>query len=227
MKPLTCLALLITLFGQASKSQQLPDGYILQYQQGFNGSKSLSDFRFNNPASWGIFGASGNYYLQCTGVADPALRTTLPANIAILKNKIFGDFILEADVMPGTDTDGFREACLFLGLKDQSRYYYIQLANLCDSNSHGIYLVKDAIVTRLTGIAEQPVNWGKNKWHKLRLERNIVKRTILIFVDDMTHPVLQTKDYELVIGMVGIGSYSNPVRFDNIKIWAPTVISEE
>jgi hypothetical protein len=227
MKSLTILALLITLFSQASSSQQIPDGYILQYQQGFNGGKSLSDFRFDNPASWGIFNVSGNYYLQCSGVAYPALKTALPANIALLNNKIFGDFILEADVMPKADTNGFRETCLFLGMKDQTRYYYIQLASRCDSGSHGIYLVKGSVITRLTGDSEQPVTWKKDTWHKIRLVRNIVKRTIMVFVDDMTHPVLQTKDYEFVIGMVGFGSYSNPVRFDNIKIWAPTIISEE
>jgi hypothetical protein len=71
------------------------------------------------------------------------------------------------------------------------------------------------------------VNWKVNKWQKLRLERNIVRRSILVFVDDMLHPVLQVKDYELVMGQVGLGSVSTPARFDNIKIWAPTVIPNE
>lgn len=227
MKSFSSLALLITLFYQVSLSQKLPEGYILQYQQGFNGGHALSDFMFDHPASWGIFSVSGNYYLQCTGATDSTAKTTLPANIAILKNKIFGDFILEVNVMPEADSNGFRETCLFLGMKDQTMYYYIQLASRCDSGNHGIFMVKDSIVSRLTGASEQPVTWKDTRWHKLRLERNIVKRTILIFVDDMTHPAMQIKDYELVMGMVGFGSFSSPVRFDNLKIWAPTVISNE
>jgi hypothetical protein len=129
--------------------------------------------------------------------------------------------------MPEADTNGFRETCLFLGMKDLTKYYYIQLANRCDSVNHGIYVVKNSIASRLTGASERPVSWKNNKWHKIRMERNIVKRTIRVFVDDMTKPVMQIKDYELVMGMVGFGSFSSPVRFDNIKIWAPTVISNE
>jgi hypothetical protein len=228
MKFFSTLALLITLFYQTSLSQNFPEGYILQYQQGFNNGQSLSDFMFDNPASWGIFNSGGNYYLQCTtGAIDSTARATLPVNIAILKNKIFGDFILEVYVMPEANTIGFRETCLFLGMKDLTKYYYIQLASLCDSDNNGIFLVKNSIVSRLTGDSEQPVGWKANKWHKLRLERNIVKRTICIFVDDMTHPAMQIKDYELVMGMVGFGSCSSPGRFDNLKIWAPTVISIE
>jgi hypothetical protein len=227
MKSFTSFILFAFLFCQASFSQKLPGGHILQYQQGFSDGKSLSDFRFDNPASWGIFNVKGNYYLQCTGIADPAFRNVLPANIAILNNKIFGDFILEVDVMPEPDSNGFREVCLFLGMKDLTRYYYVQIACLGDSIQHGIYLVKNSVATRLTASSEKSVCWHNNNWHKIRLERNIVKRTILVFVDDMAHPAMQIKDYELVMGMVGVGSFASPGRFDNLKIWAPTVINDE
>jgi hypothetical protein len=112
-------------------------------------------------------------------------------------------------------------------MKDLSKYYYVQIANICDSAHHGIYLVRKSVPSRLTGLSEKTVNWKTNKWQKLRLERNIVKRSILVFVDDMLQPVLQVKDYELVMGQVGLGSFSTPARFDNIKIWAPTVITNE
>jgi len=227
MSVFTCFALLIIFFHEPTIAQKLPEGHILQYQQSFNHGNSLSDFMFDIPASWGIFSASGNYYLQCTGANNSVYATSLPANIAVISDKIFGDFVLEANVMPEADTNGFRETCLFLGMKDKNRYYYVQLASQCDSAHHGIYLVKNSVPSRLTGISEKAISWKDNKWHKLRLERNIVKRTILVFVDDMIHPVMQIKDYELVMGMVGLGSFTSPCRFDNIKIWAPTVISEE
>jgi hypothetical protein len=227
MRYFNCFVLLMALSYQNSFAQKIPDGYILQYQQDFNNGKSLTDFVFENPASWGVFNVGGNFYLQCTGTPDSTLVTTLPANIAILNNKIFGDFILEANVMPGANSSEFGETCLFFGIKDLTRYYYVQLASLCDSVSHGIYLVKNSNSKRLTGNTEQPVKWTANKWHKIRLERNIVKRTMLVFVDDMAHPSMQIKDYELVMGMVGFGSVSSPGRFDNIRIWAPTVISNQ
>jgi hypothetical protein len=223
MKTFYTLAVLLTLFCQPTFSQKIPEGYILQYQQLFNNNKSLSDFQLKPPASWGIFNIDGNSYLQCAHTSP----FTIPANNAIISNKIFGDFILEADLMPVPDSSGYRESCLFLGMRDSTRYYYIRLASQSDPGNHGIYLVRNSLVTRLTGISEQPMKWKENKWHKIRLERDIVKRTIVIYVDDMKHPALQIKDYELIMGMVGIGTSFSSGRFDNIRIWAPTVISNE
>ena len=74
-------------------AQQLPEGYILQYQQNFSGSKSLSDFYVANPESWGIFDAAGNYYLHFTEIPGHLNQSDLPGNIAVLNNHIFGDFI--------------------------------------------------------------------------------------------------------------------------------------
>lgn len=177
-----------------------------------------------NQSKWGVFRAGSNFYLQCSP-ADSA--ADLPANIAVINNKIFGDFILEADVMPVADSLGISEVCLFLGLKDLSRYYYVQLANISDSAMSGIFLVKNNYRTRLTGDEEKTVAWNHNKWHKVRLIRNIVKRTIVIYLDNMVVPYILIKDYELVMGSVGLGSFIGSARFDNIKIWAPTVLTEE
>jgi hypothetical protein len=204
-------------------AQDIPEGYLLQYQQNFNGNKSLEDFKVEQPAKWGIFKNSNNFYLQCVQ-ADS--MTLFPANIAVINNKIFGDFILEIDVTPGADSNGLSEVCLFLGMRDLTRYYYVQLASRSDSSTNGIFLVKNSITSKLTDEMVQPIVWMNKKWHKIRLERNIVRRTIRVFVDEMTTPLLETKDYELVMGSVGIGSFVSPGSFDNIKIWAPTVISE-
>jgi hypothetical protein len=219
------LVLLICCFvSRSGYSQNIPEGYLLQYQQNFSGStKALEDFKIARPETWGIFKNSNNFYLQCTGAENVLL---IPSNIAVLSNKVFGDFILEIDVTPGADSNGLSEVCLFLGMRDLNRYYYVQLANRSDSSTHGIFLVKDSIKSRLTDASVQSVDWMDKKWHKIRIERNIVKRTIRVFIDEMTHPLMETKDYELVMGSVGIGSFVSPARFDNIKIWAPTVISE-
>ena len=208
-------------------AQKLPEGYILQYQQNFNDAKSLSDFSVVKPELWGIYKAGANYYLQFAGSGTYNPQPALPQNMAILKNHIFGDFILEADVMPLIDTSGFGEICLFLGIKDQSKYYCIQLANRCDSLTHGIYVVKNSVAKKLTPSDIQPVTWIKDKWLKIRLERDIVKRTIVVYAGDLKHPLLRTKDYELVMGSVGFGSFAGAGQIDNIRIWAPTVISDE
>src|SRR5512139_2904252 len=103
MKTRAFLALLFLLPVSFCMAQKLPEGYILQYQQNFNDARSLSDFSVVNPELWGIYKAGTNYYLQFTGSAIHGTRPVLPQNIAILKNHIYGEFILEADVMPQID----------------------------------------------------------------------------------------------------------------------------
>ena len=223
MKQLVLIVLTCCLISQYLHAQDIPEGYLLQYQQNFNGNKSLEDFKINQPDKWGILRNSNNFYLQCSQADSVAL---FPGNIAVINNKIFGDFILEIDVTPEADSNGLSEVCLFLGMRDLTRYYYVQLSSRSDSSTNGIFLVKNSVTSKLTDDAVQPVVWVNKKWHKIRLERNIVRRTIRVFVDEMTIPLLETKDYELVMGSVGIGSFVSPGRFDNIKIWAPTVISE-
>jgi len=217
----TIPALLLSL---AAYCQTVPEGYLLQYQQNFTPGKALSDFRTQNPTKWGVFKSGSNFYFQCSAADSVSF---LPANIAVIQNKIFGDFILEVDVMPLKDSLGTAEICLFLGLRDLSKYYYVQLANLADSAMNGIFLVRKNIPVRLTGEEERTAIWKQNKWHKVRLVRDIVRRTIVVYLDNMTVPHMLIKDYELIMGSVGLGSVAGSARFDNVKIWAPTVMTEE
>jgi hypothetical protein len=224
MKPTIALFFILVLPAISLFSQQVPEGYLLQYQQNFNGSKVLADFRTENADKWGIFKNGPNFYLECAA-ADSA--GTLPSNIAVLGNRVFGDFIMEAEIMAGLDTAGTGDVCLFLGMRYPSKYYVIQLSNIDDSLHNGIFLLRNGRYGKLEANAAKPISWDKNKWHKIRLERNIISRTIRIYVDNMTAPYLLTKDYNLIMGSIGFGSFSGMARFDNIKIWAPTMLTEE
>jgi len=226
MKVLACLSISVLLMIHSAFTQQVPDGYILQYEQNFSNNKSLNDFRYNLPDSWGILKSNGNYYLQFAGYDAALTQSLLPGNIAILKNRIFGDFVLEANVMPDADSLGNREICFFLGLKDTSRFYFTVLTGSNNAHYQGIFLMKNSFVKKITNNNDILVTWKENKWQKIRIERNIIKRTIRVFLDDMTLPVMQTTDYELVMGYIGFGSLKCSGRIDNIKIWAPTVIPD-
>ena len=227
MKVFTLMILFAAFLLPGSFSQQIPEGYILQYQQNFSAGKSLGDFQFTTLRQWGLHAIKGNYYLQLSDENPADGMPSPPQNLAVLKNHIFGDFILEADIMPYADLTGFKEACLFLGLKDTGEYYYIHLTADIDSIRSGIYVLKNASVKKLTEIDIPSLAWKEDKWHKVRIERNIISRTIRVFVDNMTMPLMYIKDYELVMGSIGFGSAKCGVRFDNIRVWAPTVISEE
>lgn len=211
------------LFSYVIIQAQIPEGYLLQYQQNFNDNKALSEFTFHDASAWGIIKVGNSFLLQ--GVSETSANRNIQSK-AILNNKIFGDFILEADVMAVADSTGNAEVGMFLGYKDSTRFYYIQLADRCDSMNHGIFLMKNGVLNRLTVCAKPSVTMQDKKWHKIRLERDIVRRTIRVFLDKATEPVLSVKDYEIVMGSVGFGIMSGSVRIDNIKIWSQTVQEE-
>jgi hypothetical protein len=208
-------------------SQTIPEGYILQYGQKFEGKKGLGDFRFSNPSQWELIKLQSNYFLLFNQQNGSSPQTVyLPPNKAILKDRIFGDFILEADVLPGDNEVTTGEFCLFLGMKDSTKYYFILLSTDPGNEIQGIYLVKNSICTKLPLKTYSSRPLVLNAWQKIRVERNIVKRTIRVFAGDMEKPLLEVKDYELVMGSLGFGSLNSQACIDNLSVWAPTMIEE-
>jgi hypothetical protein len=208
-------------------SQTLPDGYILQYGQNFTSSKSIGDFWFTHQAEWSISKVQNNSFLQLSNRATPdSLATRLPSNRCILKNSIYGDFTLEVDVNPNA-VQSSSEICLFLGLKDSTRYYFVLLSTSPANDRQGIYLVKNSVFTKLPERISSARALIPNTWQKIRVERNITRRTIRVYSGDMSAPLLEIQNYELVMGRIGFGSLNSAAAFDNLSVWAPTVIPEE
>jgi hypothetical protein len=208
-------------------SQSLPDGYILLYEQNFSLARALKDFKFSNPESWKISTQNQNGCLEFSNQSGyiPAFRS--PAIIGLISQHIFGDFVMEADLMQTGREYGHRDMCIFFSVKDSAKFYYIHLATQADDNAHGIFLVKNAPRYKVSDWQSQGVQWGTDKWHKVRVERSIVSRTVNVYFDDMKNPVMTTKNPELVMGYLGFGSFDDSGRIDNIKIWGPTSIPED
>ena len=114
--PLLALALTFTLsILSAANAQELPSGYKLLYEQDFQSRKSLEDFEMTDPQAWQLGeGKTGKALeLHAKSVYEPIVRS--PLNIAIIKDKKFGSFILEADLLQSGKEYGHRDLCLFLG----------------------------------------------------------------------------------------------------------------
>jgi hypothetical protein len=218
---------LFSLVSVTLSSQTIPDGYILVYQQNFSSDTALKDFRFSSPASWKITNVKGNRFLECTGQSqyDPGFPS--PAIIGIIHGHILGEFILEAELMMTQPEQEDRDLCILYSVKDPSHYYYIQFASLANDSAHGIFLVKNAIRYRVSDWQSEGIIWGNQKWHKVRVVRNIVNRSVAVYFDNMKNPVMTSKDPELVMGYLGFGSFNDAGCIDNIKIWAPTSIPEK
>jgi hypothetical protein len=221
------LSLSLTLSLSLSLSAQiLPPGYILQYKQDFTKPAAVNDFWFNRASLWRISTLQGNGFLHADAVPPDSARgdMTVPvANRAVLKNRIFGDVVLEADVRLPESRGA--EAAILLGMKDSTKYYFIRLS--ADSTiSPGIFLYKNGRVTALPLRISQPALLKPAVWQKVRVERNIVTRIMRVYVGNLSAPVMETKDYELIMGYLGFGAAEGAVRVDNVRVWAPTMLDD-
>jgi hypothetical protein len=206
-------------------SQNIPEGYILQYQQDFSGKNPIGDFRSDDFQFWTIASANGNKYLEFNRSNNLHLSGYAPLNICLVKDYIFGDFIIEVSLMqPGVTAD--TGICILFGIKDSLKYYCVDVSSTDEWRSKGIFVVEDAQPLRVPIIQYRNIRWNQGKWHKVRVERNIVDTSVKVFFDDMKEPYLETKDRTFIMGYIGFGSGTNGLRIDNIKIWSQTSIPE-
>lgn len=204
------------LFG----ADHAPAGYKLVYEQAFDQAKAIQQFEFTDPNAWKYTKEEhgGSLELAMQSKYEPPFRS--PFNIALLKEKTFRDFVLEADLLQTSREYAHRDMCLFFGFQDPSHYYYVHLASAADPHAHNIFLVNNAPRTNIATLATKGVSWGENAWHKVRLERKGSDGTVKVFFDDLTQPIMTAQDKTLDAGFIGFGSFDDTGKIDNVRIWA-------
>lgn len=219
---LAVLALLTS--GNAGAQTKLPDGYKLLYEQSFEASGALKDFVMTDPAAWKFRAEQkgGSLELFQQSKYEPAVRS--PLNIALLsgEGKVFGDFILEADLMQTSKEYGHRDMCLFFGMQNPAHFYYAHLATAADDHAHNIFIVDGKPRLKIASETTKGLDWGQNAWHKVRLERKASDGTIKVYFDDFAKPIMVAQDKTFGAGFVGFGSFDDTGKVDNIKIWGPS-----
>jgi hypothetical protein len=208
-------------------ADSVPKGYKLLSEQSFDKPESIQQFEFTDPKAWKFAKEEngGSLELATQSKYNPAVRS--PFNIALLKEKVFGDFILEADLLQTGDEYGHRDMCLFFGFQDPSHFYYVHMASKADPHAHNIFLVNDAPRTNIAATTTGGVKWGQNIWHKVRLERKATDGSVKVFYDDMTLPIMTATDKTFGAGFVGFGSFDDTGKVDNIRIWGPELAPEK
>src|SRR3954452_11819042 len=92
----TLIASLACVF---SARGELPAGYKLLYSQQFTGPENLRDFAMTDQKAWRVTRTNEVTALDLVTQSKykPAFRS--PFNIALIADKVFKDFILEANLM--------------------------------------------------------------------------------------------------------------------------------
>ena len=202
---------------------RVPDGYKLVYDQRFTEADSLKDFRFTDPAAWRWAKSNEVATLELVRQSKYTPIVRSPVNIALIADKIVGDFVLEVDLIQTGREYGHRDMCLFFGFQSPTNFYYAHIATAADKNAHNIFLVNNAPRTNIAKETTKGVNWGLGVWHKVRLERSVSAGTIKVYFDDLIQPIMTAEDKTLGAGEIGFGSFDDTGMVDNIRLWSPKV----
>jgi len=201
----------------------VPENYRLLYEQTFDNASALEGFVFTDPKAWKFAKTdqASALALAAQSKYKPPFRS--PVNIALIADKAFGDFVLEADLVQTGREYGHRDMCLFFGFQDPAHFYYVHMATAADPNAHNVFIVNGAARTNFAAKTTKGVNWGLEIWHKVRLVRNAATGSIRVYFDDLKTPIMEAESKTFPSGAIGFGSFDDTGMVDNIRIWGPAV----
>lgn len=216
MRPRTApLALALLSFGCAAPAPRGPEGVALAVDE-------LGAFDLSDPDAWSLGrrpGPDGEQVdcleLVAASVYAPPYRS--PLSIALVRDLVVGDFVLEADVMQTGREYGHRDFCLFFGFQDPANFYYVHLATSPDPNAHNVFVVDDAARRPLAPVSTVGVDWGTERWHRLRLVRSVAEGTVRVSFDGEV--VLEASDSTHGRGRIGFGSFDDTGAVTGAVLW--------
>jgi hypothetical protein len=107
----------------ADNSEGIPKGYKLQYQQNFERPGSLKDFLFTDAQAWRLSKDGDNTSLELFGKSKYNPKDRSPFNIALLADRVFGDFVLDVELMSTVKPYPHQDMCLFFGFEATNKFY--------------------------------------------------------------------------------------------------------
>jgi len=201
-------------------SQDLPVGYINYYNQSARNDQFISSMTVCRPEYWKMSNDKSATIIS-SPVEDSSGNENFSVNMGIIKDMIFGEMIMEFEFMPGTnvpseDISGF---CFICPAKTADTYYTSVFGN----DSVSFYYIKKNIPER---IAVNALSVKPRAWNHVRITRDILHRSVTIVLNkDFSRRIVFT-DPRLVMGFVGFATINTECSLRNIKVWAPTTITE-
>ena len=221
------IALLAGVAVRAADAPALPAGYQLLYEQNFTNASALKDFVFTDPQAWRHTQTNNLGALELFAQSKYQPKHRSPVNIALLADKVFGDFILEVELLSTVKPYGHQDMCLFFGFQEPTKYYYNHIAVAADANAHNIFIVNEAPRKNFATETTKGITWGQGVWHKIRLVRNTADGSIRTYFDDFTKPLMIAEDKTFTHGHIGFGSFDDLGKITRIKIWGPSVATRK
>jgi hypothetical protein len=140
-----------------------------------------------------------------------------PFNRNVAKDVIVGDFQFDVDFQTTKESYPHRSLCLFFGYQDPAHMYYVHFGQRTDDHANNIFIVNDKDRVKISTKTTEGTPWNE-KWHHARIIRTVDDGKIDVYFDDMTTPVMTAVDKTFTWGQIGIGSFDDTGRFDNLVL---------
>ena len=140
-----------------------------------------------------------------------------PFHIALLKDNQVESFQVDTKVLSTHKDYDHRDACLFFGYQSPTQYYYVHLGKKMDPHANQIFIVNNEARTKISFTTTDGTNWDE-KWHHVRVARDVTSGDIKIYFDDMETPVMTAVDKTFTWGQVGVGSFDDTADWDDFAL---------
>jgi hypothetical protein len=175
-------------------------------------------WEFTDPNAWRVGDQDGNHVLEQHRASkyEPPVRS--PFNLALARKVDVGDLVLDVKARSTAPDTGRRDLCFVIGYLDPSHFYYVHLARQSDEHHNNIFLVDGKPRVPIGETRTQGTPWD-DAWHHVRIVRHVADGLIQVFFDDMTTPAMTAHDKTFTHGRIGIGSFDDTGRFDDLQVW--------
>lgn len=189
----------------------------LVFEEDFESGKA-SRWEPTDPSAWKIEPIDGNHvYSQFNRKSQFTPPVRSPFNRALVRDLKVSSFVLDADVQSTIPDYNHRDVCMFFGYQDDSHLYYVHFGKQTDDHANQIFIVNDKPRTKISTRTTPGTNWD-DQWHHVRVARDAASGLIRIYFDNMSEPIMEATDRTFGAGRVGVGSFDDTGRWDNIKV---------
>ena len=213
-----CVVVLTFVFGISGCAgfQGLEKGTLV-FEDDFEDG-DLSGWEATDERAWRIEDVKGVKVLSLFGKSEYKPPVRSPLSRSMIGNVEVGSFVMELEMLSATKDYGHRDLCLFFGYQDASHFYYVHIANRSDAHANSIFIVDGKARLSIAKTRSTGTKWDDN-WHTVRLVRDVDEGTIEVYFDDMDKPIMTAIDKTFTRGGIGVGSFDDTGKFDDVKIW--------
>ena len=174
-----------------------------------------------DPGAWKVVedGENKAYALLRDCKYSPKVRS--PENVSMIKRLWVSDFLFEARFKSTEPEYGHRDMCIFFGHQDPTHFYYVHFSAVSDELHNIIGLVngKDRVKINHEAPGHSLARMNDLRFHDFKVTCNAETGKIMVYLDNLTNPILTATDRTLGHGFVGLGSFDDTGSFDDIKLW--------